>query len=202
MDINTYIASGILESYCLEQLTAEACEQVELMAATHPEIKKELRAIHDSLEFYAAEKGLAPHTSVKTKLLLKLYEQQSGIGKNYPPLIKENITAADFKNWLADKTLAEPAVPFDDLATFDLPSTEVVTNFIVWAKTGHEEEMHEEYNEFIVILKGHCDMYFNDVKTHYNTGDIIVIPPFIPHTAVVTSDEPMIALVQRQMLAA
>ena len=45
-------------------------------------------------------------------------------------------------------------------------------------------------------------MYFNEVKTHYHTGDIIVIPPGIPHTAVITSDEPMVAVVQRQLLAA
>lgn len=202
MDLNTYIASGILESYCLGQLTGAGCEQVEQMARTYPEISAELKAIHDSLQFYAEARSMVPHATVKTKLLLRLYEQQCGIGKNYPPLIKENITAADFKNWLADKTFTEPAVPFDNLATFDLPSTEAVTNFIVWAKAGHDEEMHSEYNEFIVILSGHCDMYFNDLKTHYNTGDIIVIPPFTPHTAVVTSAEPMVALVQRQLLAA
>jgi len=202
MDITAYIASGILESYCLGQLTEEQRADVEQYAAEFPEIQAELKQICDSLEFYSQQNSKAPHASVKIKLLLKIYEQESGAGKKYPPLIKEKTGAADFENWLKDVAVEEPAAGFDNLVTFDLPSTETVTNFMVWAKHGHEEEMHTEYNEFIVILKGHCDMFFNGVKKHYDTGEIIVIPPGIPHHAVITSDEPMVAVVQRQVLAA
>ncbi len=202
MDITAYIASGILESYCLGQVTEQQRAEVEQYAAEYPEIKAELKQISDSLEFYSMQNSKAPDASVKIKLLLKIYEQESGAGKKYPPLIRETTTASDFTNWLKDIDIEEPAAAFDNLAAFDLPSTETVTNFIVWAKQGHEEEMHTEFNEFIVILKGHCDMYFNDVKTHYNTGEIIVIPPGIPHHAVITSEEPMFAVVQRQVLAA
>ncbi|MEO6254083.1 MAG: cupin domain-containing protein [Ferruginibacter sp.] len=202
MDIAAYIASGILESYCLGQVTEQQRAEVEQYADEFPEIRAELKQISDSLEFYSNENSKAPHASVKTKLLLKIYEQESGAGKKYPPLIKEKIAAADFTKWLLDIAIEEPLPGFDNLATFDLPSTETVTNFMVWAKQGHEEEMHTAFNEFIVILNGHCDMYFNGVKTHYNSGDIIVIPPDIPHTAVITSMEPMVAVVQRQLLAA
>ena len=177
-------------------------EDVEEMAKTYPEINAELKGISDSLEFYAAEKGMAPHAAVKTKLLLKVYEQHCGAVKIYPPLVKENTTTDDFKNWLKEITITEPAGPYDNMASFDLPSTAAVTNFMVWVKKGHDEEMHTEYNEFIFILKGHCDMYFSGVSRHYHTGDIIVIPPFIPHTAVITSTEPMVALVQRHAFAA
>jgi quercetin dioxygenase-like cupin family protein len=202
MDISAYIASGILESYCLGQVTEQQRAEVEQYADEFPEIRTELKQIGDSLEFYSRQNSKAPDASVKIKLLLKIYEQESGAGKKYPPLIKEKTVAADFTNWLLDIAIEEPAAGFDNLAIFALPSTETVTNFIVWAKQGHEEEMHTEYNEFIVILKGHCDMYFNGVKKHYNTGDIIVIPPGIPHMAFVTSGEPMLAVVQRQVLAA
>jgi quercetin dioxygenase-like cupin family protein len=202
MDIAAYIASGILETYCLGQVTEQQRAEVEQYANEFPEIQAELKQISDSLEFYSRQNSEAPQASVKIKLLLKIYEQESGAGKKYPPLIKEKTGAEDFKNWLLDIAIEEPAAGFDDIATFDLPSTETVTNFMVWAKEGHEEEMHTEYNEFIVILKGHCDMYFNGVKKHYDTGEIIVIPPGIPHNAIITSDEPMVALVQRQALAA
>ncbi|MEO7306416.1 MAG: cupin domain-containing protein [Ferruginibacter sp.] len=202
MDIAAYIASGILESYCLGQVTEQQREEVELYADEFPEIREELKQISDSLEFYSKQNSRAPQASVKTKLLLKIYEQESGTGKKYPPLIKERTTAADFENWLQHIAIEEPAAGFDNLATFDLPSTETVTNFMVWAKQGHEEEMHTAFHEFLVVLKGHCDMYFNGAKTHYNTGDIIVIPPGIPHNAVITSGEPMVAVVQRQLLAA
>ena len=202
MDTNVYIASGILESYCLGLVTGAEREEVELYAKKYPEIREELSKINDLLETYALEKGMIPAAAVKTKLLLKVYEQQCGGDKKFPPLVKENTITADLEKWIAVNKINEPSAPFDNLSIIDLPSTEVVTNFMVWAKKGHEEEEHREYNEFIVILKGHCDMYFGTEKKHYNTGDIIVIPPHIPHSAVITSDEPMVALVQRQMIAA
>lgn len=202
MDTNIYIASGILESYCLGLVTKAERVEVEQYAKQYPEIREELAEINDSLEMYAFEKGVEPAASVKTKVLLRVYEQQCGAGKMYPPLIKENTVAGDFKKWIDINKITEPAGPFDNLTTAYLPSTDVVTNFIVWAKKGHEQEEHNEYYEFIVILKGHCDMYFGATKKHYNTGDIIIIPPHIPHSAVITSEEPMVALVQRQVIAA
>ena len=202
MNLANYIASGILDSYSIGQLSNAERAEVGQYAKLYPEIGIELKRIHDSLEFYAIANGLAPHASVKTKLMLGIYEQQCGTGKKYPPLIKENIRAANFKDWLAGITITQPAESFDNLTTFDLPSTETVTNFMVWAKQGHDEEEHDSFNEYIVILKGHCDMYFGGDKKHYNTGDIIFIPPYIPHTAVITSDEPMVAVVQRQLIAA
>ncbi len=202
MNTNVYIASGILESYCLGLVTKAERVEVEQYVKQYPEIREELAEINDSLVMYAFEKGMEPAASVKTKVLLRVYEQQCGAGKIYPPLIKENTDAGDLKKWIDINKITEPAAPFDNLTTADLPSTEVVTNFIVWAKKGHEEEEHNAYYEFIVILKGHCDMYFGATKKHYNTGDIIIIPPHIPHSAVITSEEPMVALVQRQAIAA
>jgi quercetin dioxygenase-like cupin family protein len=202
MDIAAYIASGILESYCLGQVTEEERAAVEQYAIEYPEIRAELKQINDSLAFYSEQNGLKPDASVKTKLLLKIYEQQSGAGKKFPPLVKENSAAADFIKWLDENKFDEPAVPFENLASVELPSTDTVANFLVWARHGHKEEEHTDCNEFIVILKGHCDMFFSGIKKHYGTGDIIVIPPGIPHSAVVTSAEPMFAVVQRQCPAA
>jgi len=206
--VNTkdYIASGILEAYCLGFVTEKEREEVERNAVSHWEIKEELLAISDSLGRYAMKKGMAPKTTVKAKLLLLFYEDQAGPGKKYPPLIKKNVTVDDFKKWIPEDgtggyRVDGPAEPYDNLASVELPSTEAVTNFMIWAKKGHEEEMHTNFNEFIVILKGHCDMYFDGEKKHYDAGEIIVIDPGIYHSAVITSEEPMVAIVQRQAIA-
>lgn len=202
MDIDSYITSGVLESYCLGIATGKEREQVEEYLKIYPEIREELSAINDALELYALENGMRPRAATKIRLLSALYEQEAGVGKKYPPLIRPDTAAADLMNWIrADETSTDHE-PVDDLAIVDLPSTAAVTNFMVWAKKGHAEEVHDAYVEFIVILKGHCDMYFNGAKKHYDTGSIIIIPPDIPHRAVVTSDEPMVALVQRQLIAA
>ena len=58
MDTNVYIASGILESYCLGLVTGAEREEVELYAKKYPEIREELSKINDLLETYALEKGM------------------------------------------------------------------------------------------------------------------------------------------------
>ena len=45
MNIKEYIESGILEMYVLGHATKEESDEVEKMASTHPEIKKEMNKI-------------------------------------------------------------------------------------------------------------------------------------------------------------
>jgi mannose-6-phosphate isomerase-like protein (cupin superfamily) len=126
----------------------------------------------------------------------------AGAGKEYPPLILERTGTGEFRQWMKEITIPTPAEPFDNLSFYDLPSTDAVTNFMVWVKNGHDEEEHNNFREFVVILEGHCDMYMNGEKKHFTAGEIICIPPFVPHHAVITSGEPMVAIVQRQLIAA
>ncbi len=202
MDIKAYISSGILEQYCLGLIPDAERVEVEQYAAAHPAVKHEIDSIGASLEMYARANHIPPAVAVKTRLLLTAYEEESGTGKKYPPFITKNSTAQDFMQWVDGKNIPSPGDSFDNLYFYDMPSTDAVTNFMVWAKQGHEEEEHNEFREFVVILEGHCDMYMNGEKKHYTKGEIIRIPPLVPHYAVITSEEPMIAIVQRQLIAA
>ena len=202
MEITSYISTGILETYCLGLATPAETAEVESYAILYPEIRGEMGRINEALEEYAMKSGVEPDIIKKAKLLLSVYALESGMGKPYPPLIRKNTRAADFKEWIEGKAIPSPASDSDNLTFYDLPSTEAVINFMVWAREGHEEEVHTEYNEFIIILDGHCDMYFNGEKRHFVAGEIITIPPMVPHNAVITSSTPMIAIVQRQLIAA
>ncbi|RYU94058.1 anti-sigma factor [Emticicia agri] len=68
MDINSYIASGILESYVLGSATPEEIAEVEQMAVKYPEVKAELRAIEDALESYAFDHAEIPPTHLKNQI--------------------------------------------------------------------------------------------------------------------------------------
>ena len=171
-------------------------------AAEFSDIKDEIDRITDSMESYALANPIQPASSVKARIMLAAYQTDAGAGKEFPPLILENSVADDFRQWLSGVNIPKPGETFENLAFYDLPSTEAVTNFMVWAKVGHDEEEHNDFREFIVILEGHCDMYMNGEKKHYTTGEIIRIPPFVPHHAVITSEVPMVAIVQRQLIAA
>ncbi len=68
MDINSYIASGILESYMLGSATPEEVAEVEQMAIKYPEIKAELRTIGEALESYAFKNAEEPPVHLKNQI--------------------------------------------------------------------------------------------------------------------------------------
>ncbi len=65
MDIKAYIASGILESYVLDDLSSKERTGVIAMIAKHPEIKAELDQIEIQLEELALENAVAPNLTFK-----------------------------------------------------------------------------------------------------------------------------------------
>jgi len=97
--------------------------------------------------------------------------------------------------------LKAPGIFYDNIFVQELPSTREVLNFAVWAKKGHEEEAHDDRNEYLAILEGSCDMVMEGKVTPYKKGSIITIKAGVPHHAVITSKEPMFALVQRQLIS-
>jgi anti-sigma-K factor RskA len=68
-EVKTYIESGILELYVLDDLTSEERAQVEAMALKHPAIKVELEEIERSLELYAKENAVEPSESQRERIL-------------------------------------------------------------------------------------------------------------------------------------
>lgn len=68
MEINSYIASGILESYVLGSASPEETVDVEQMVVKYPEVKAELRAIEDALESYAFDHAEDPPAHLKSQI--------------------------------------------------------------------------------------------------------------------------------------
>ena len=201
MDIDGYIASGILENYCLGICSDEERTTVEQYSTTYPVIRKEIENIRLSLEDYFKAKGIRPAPSVKIAVMQSIYKQIAASDPSYPPLIDGKLPATMMVKWIAAKDIPKPEAGFENLYVADLPSTNEVTNFFVHAKYGHEEEMHEDFIEYLYVIRGSCTMDFDGEKRSYREGDIISIMPHIRHSATVTSNEPMIALVQRQVCA-
>ena len=201
MDIDAYIASGILDNYCLGFCSEEEKKAVEQYAASYPAIRVEIEYIRSSMEGYFMANEIKPSPSVKIALMRSIYKQMAADDISYPPLIEEKEAPVIIRSWLAGKDIPKAEDGFENLAIIDLPSTEQVINFIVHARFGHEEEMHDNFIEYLYVIKGSCTMDFAGEKRSYKAGDIISIVPHIIHYATVTSAEPMIALVQRQRCA-
>lgn len=194
------IASGILDSYCLGFTSREEDASIEKMAAMFPGVQQEIEKIRASLSEFVLKSKIQPSASVKTAVMQTIYTQQAEEHPEFVPLMHQ---PTDFKRYYqsaAANNLKAVDEPFDNLYVKELPSTNEVINFAVWAKNGHEEESHSDRIEYIAILEGSCDMFMNGNKTSYSKGEIISIEAGVSHYAVITSEQPMFALVQRQLV--
>ncbi|MEQ1745448.1 MAG: anti-sigma factor [Saprospiraceae bacterium] len=72
MDIRSFIQSGILESYALNQCSPEERAEVERVAAAHPEVRAELVAIEQALEQVAFANAVPPPSGLKERILQSL----------------------------------------------------------------------------------------------------------------------------------
>lgn len=77
MDIQAYIKSGVLELYVIGQLSPREMREVEEMAAKHPEVKKELVAIEQTLEAYSLKNQAAPAPGTFEKITAEIQSKPS-----------------------------------------------------------------------------------------------------------------------------
>ncbi len=200
MNILAFIESGILETYCLGFCTPEEVIEIKNLSAIHPGIKQEINRLRQLFEEQLHTHAITPSPSVKTAVMQSVYKQQSLVDYRYAPLIDENCETTQLEKWITLHGIKAPVEEFENLVITELLSTDRVINFIAAAKTGHEQEVHEDFIEYLYVIEGSCTMDFNGEEKSYSRGDIIAIPPKVHHTAVVTSKKPMLALVQRQIL--
>lgn len=200
MTASAFIATGILESYCLGFTDDVENATIEKMALDHPEVRLEIARIRESLSRFLLRNQLQPSSAVKTNVMQTIYSQQASEHKAFVPLMHK---PADFNRYIEAvlaNALEEPEEDFENIYVRELPSTKEVINFAVWAKQGHEQEAHDDRNEYLAILSGSCEMHIDGSVIPYSQGQIISIPAGAVHHAIVTSPGPMFALVQRQLI--
>ena len=103
MDIQAYIASGILESYVLGITSPEESAEVERLSRQYPQVKAEIEAVRASLEAYIMQHEQIPPASLKKKIWHKL-EQLNEEDERFPPvrtLEPESVQMNTFNYWLA-----------------------------------------------------------------------------------------------------
>ncbi len=69
MNIEEYIASGILELYTLGELSPTEMAEVEEMSARYPDVQQELDRIQETLQAMALQSAIAPRPALKNKIL-------------------------------------------------------------------------------------------------------------------------------------
>lgn len=78
MDLQSFLASGLIESYVLGQCTPAERSEVERMAEQYPEVRTEIAATEQALEQYAQANALQPPAWMKGRIL-------DLVGRDAPP---------------------------------------------------------------------------------------------------------------------
>jgi anti-sigma-K factor RskA len=106
VDIEQYIASGILETYVMGELPEGERRKVEEMAAQYPEVQQELRLIESTLEGLAFRTAIKPASHVKAQLMGRIEgttaTSPKKVERHTEPIVKEHpATAAWMKYAMA-----------------------------------------------------------------------------------------------------
>ncbi|MFI5134576.1 MAG: hypothetical protein ACHQD9_01865 [Chitinophagales bacterium] len=188
------IDSGILELYCFVIATEEERQTVEMLAANDDTVRNEINEIKTALNTYAGTLG--PH---KSKELKQQIFDRIDHSTGQPPLLDSNSSAAEWLRYINELELKQPD-NLDGISIEELSVTSESVTMILWGKKGGiiSDEEHEDLDEHILICKGSCEMTAEGKKVFCRSGDYLCIHSHQIHSGKVTSDEMMIAIVQRR----
>lgn len=106
MDIQAYIASGILENYVLGVTSSEETAEVERLALTHPEVKAEIENIRTTLETYIMTYETTPSTALKQQIWDKIENLEGKAGVSYAAADNAQPRSRIFRTYLVAASVA------------------------------------------------------------------------------------------------
>lgn len=198
MNVQEYIASGILQEYCLGLLTEEEKTNVENNCRLYPVLKAELEACQAALDSYARQFTAPPDPGLKNtiwNLLENVNREETGLAA-MPVLNK----FADRQNWLR---MVQPLLPEkldQDLFVKVIRDDEQITQVILWSKVDYPEEVHDDLQECFLILEGECECFVGEEVFKLTAGGYFEIPLHVPHSVKILSPQ-VLAVVQRMKVA-
>ena len=199
MDSTTFIESGILESYVLGAANKAEISEVEEMAATYEDVRRELDEISIAFQKYAEANAIEPDPTIRPFFLATVdYIERMNAGEiaSCPPILTASSTVEDYKMWLDRADMILPNDAADVYAKIIGNAPEAVTA-IVWLKDLAPQEAHKAEYERFLIVEGTCDITISNNVYTLKAGDFLEIPLFQNHHVTVTSIIPCKVVLQR-----
>lgn len=179
-DLNTYLDTGIIEAYCLGNLSPAQAAEVTAMAAAHPAVREEIEMTLAALGQYP--KSPAPRPELKQRVLdfLDPFLQPEHIDLANPPLIHR---FSDANAWNSALATVTPDIEEQGFAARVLKETDDVVLSVVWLSADLVEAQHsdDEFRESFFILEGACECDFEGKIVRFGAGDYFDIPPNTRH---------------------
>lgn len=179
-DLKTYLSSGVIEAYCLGNLSLQESTELLHLAQQHPEIDQEINITLASLKRHLLMPNRA--TTLKERVLnfLQPHLDSEVIDPQHLPLLHKFSSSADWSNALGDQT---PDLQEENFAMRMLKNTPEVQLHIVWLFKELEEDGHDsaEFQESFLILEGACECNFGGQLVRFSAGDYFEIPAGTKH---------------------
>jgi hypothetical protein len=198
-NLETFIESGILEMYVLGMCSEEEAKEVEAMAGSHDEVRKEVEAISETLKIYAESNSLVPKIDVKAMTLAAIdYEERLKAGEtpSSPPILNDRSTLENYSEWLNRKDMKLPD-NFDGIYVKLIGYTPEAISGIVWIESETPYEVHTDEYEKFLIVEGACDIIIDGNTHSLVQGNYLSIPLHAGHIVKVTSKTPCKVILQR-----
>jgi len=175
MNARDYIASGILEEYCLGLLNADEQDVVLQMCSLFPQVKKELTAIEHTMEKMAAGKAVNPGAGMRQKILdsLGFHEPAVVLDLDNLPVTDKN---SNHLSWLTALEHLIPAEPSEDFFCHVLRDEDKFAQMLVVSKIDVLPETHDNMMESFLILKGECKCRIDNNIFMLGPGDFLEVP--------------------------
>jgi mannose-6-phosphate isomerase-like protein (cupin superfamily) len=181
----------MIEEYCLGILPEKEANEMELMIDELPELRtamEEFRQKLDNRNMPALQVRI--WSEIRQKMnSIPVSETSANTG-----ILSRSTKLSELKVEIGDLTIPEndaniTMVPFRKVLGFE--------QFLVRVRHFVIEETHEDLLESFFILEGTCICFLGERQIPLEAGGFVEIPMFIPHSVTITSDKPVLAILQR-----
>ena len=204
-ELENYLASGVVEKYCLGIATPDEVEKLEQLCSQHTSVKKEIESVQSALLGYASqyEKVVAP--KMGGIILNDIEELKFAAAKisNETGQLSEFIDVSEHSNIQKWNELIKGITPekeFENGYSVPLYKSGHHLLTVTWIKKDIPTEIHDDRIEKLLILEGTCTCLLGDEKLYLKAGDCFIVPPNLVHNVLVTSEEMLKAIYVREMI--
>lgn len=195
MNLQPYIASGILELYVLDLLSQDEKIGVERMLKVYPILKEEVLSIENALENYAQANAIKPSKKLEKEIIeiVTNLAIEQDISFEQLPKINEY---SNYHNWLPLINQIKPNEIDGGIFTKVLKYNDEISQVLVVSEINIPEEIHDDELESFLILEGNCECIISGKSRFMGPGDFMAIPLYEPHDVIVKSKQ-VTAILQR-----
>jgi mannose-6-phosphate isomerase-like protein (cupin superfamily) len=190
-NIHPHLQSGILDEYCLGLLPEGEEKKLEEEIARSPELQKRLAEVR---KIFASDASGKPANSVWEKIRSTIASGNPSSPPSSNLLLSAHTNVRELREQIQSLVLPDSE---DDITMVPFRKVHDFEQWLVRVHREVPEEIHTDLLESFLILEGSCTCHLGETKIDLTAGGFLEIPFHVPHSVTVTSEKPVLAILQR-----